>query len=144
MTELLGHCLCGSVRIAVNAHEGAASACHCDNCRRWTGAAFWGFEAPADAVTVTGKVANYRATSFSERGFCPVCGTHLWIRDDSGPYDLMPGLFDAARTMPLSHEVYADSAFACVSLAGTHARISKEHYERDHPHETMEVCDDQV
>lgn len=144
MSDLRGTCLCGAVTIRVTAHEGAASACHCDNCRRWSGAAQWGFTAPAVAVTVTGRVATFRATAFSERGFCPVCGTHLWIRDDGGPYDLLPGTFDGAHDMPLSHEVYADRAFACVPLAGAHARVTKEAYERDHPHETMEVCDDQV
>ncbi len=131
---LQGRCLCGAVTIHVTAFEDGASACHCDNCRRWTGAAQWGFEAPAEAVTVTGPVASFRATSFAERGFCPTCGTHLWIRDDDGPYDLLPGTFDAARDMPLTHEVYADRAFASVPLAGDHRRVTKETYERDHPY----------
>lgn len=139
-----GHCLCGAVRIRIDGPVGVVSACHCDLCRRWTGAAQWGFEAATDAVTVTGEVATYRATSFAERAFCPGCGTHLWLRDDGGPYEFVPGLFDAARDMPLDHEVYADRAFACVRLAGEHPRESRESYERSNPHVNMEVRHDQV
>ncbi|MDF0601155.1 GFA family protein [Psychromarinibacter sp. C21-152] len=139
-----GHCLCGAVQITVTGSPGEVSACHCDMCRRWTGAAQWGFEVPADAVTVRGDVGRYRASSFAERAFCPTCGTHLWLRDDDGPYEFVPGLFDGARDLPLAREVYADRAFACVPLAGEHPRVSREAYERDHPHVNMEVRHDQV
>lgn len=56
----------------------------------------WVVTAAAEDVRVTGEVAAFRSSPFAERAFCPVCGTHLWIRDDGGDYDLMPGLFDAA------------------------------------------------
>ncbi|MBF9035902.1 GFA family protein [Rhodobacterales bacterium HKCCE2091] len=129
-----GHCLCGSVRIEVGAHRPETSACHCGLCRRWTGAAQWGFEAEAGEVRVAGEVRTYRAVPFAERAFCPACGTHLWLRDDDGPYEFVPALFDAARAYPLVREVYADRAFACVTLSGDHPRISRADYERDNPH----------
>ncbi|MDJ0630425.1 MAG: GFA family protein [Rhodobacter sp.] len=144
MREMHGHCLCGAVRIDVAEFRHDVSACHCDLCRRWTGAAMWGFEAPADAVTVTGEVASYRSSPFATRGFCPVCGTHLWIRDDGGPYDLVPGIFEEARDLPLVREVYADRAFACAPLAGGHTRVTKDTYERSHPFVNMEKADDQA
>ena len=128
-----GRCLCGAVRVAVARHEGATSACHCTLCRRWSGAATWGFEAPADAVEVTGPVATYRSSPFAERAFCGTCGTHLWLRDDGRGYELVPGLFDAAAALPLAREVYADRAFACVPLAGDHERVSRADYEASHP-----------
>lgn len=131
---MTGECLCGAVRIRVaDGHEAGASACHCGLCRRWTGAAFWGFSASPDLVEVTGRVSEYRSTPFSHRGFCGTCGTHLWIRDDDGDYDLMPGLFADAAKMPLDHEVYADRALACVPLAGDHPRITAAEYEARNP-----------
>lgn len=133
MTELSGSCLCGAVAITVRHMPDDISACHCSICRRWTGSAFWGFSAPEEVVTVTGRVAEWRSSPFAKRAFCPECGTHLWLRDDGADYDLVPGLFDGARDVPLSHEVYADRALACVTLAGDHPRISKADYERDHP-----------
>ena len=133
MTQATGACLCGAVEIAVGAPLHDVSACHCSLCRRWTGAAQWGIEVPAEAVTVTGPVARWRSSPFAERAFCPTCGTHLWIRDDGAAYDLVPGLFDAAADVPLTREVYADRAFACVRLADDHARVSAADYERHHP-----------
>jgi hypothetical protein len=136
MAEVLkGHCLCGAVTITVSAHEHSASACHCSMCRRWTGSALWLFYAHPQDVTVSGPVKTFRATSFAERAFCEVCGTHLWMRDDDGAdYELVPGVFDTARDMALSREIYADKAYACVTLKGDHARVTKADYEARKPH----------
>jgi hypothetical protein len=131
MTRWAGACLCGAVRIELTAAPAGASACHCTMCRRWSGAAMWVIEAPADAVRVSGEVARYRASSFAERAWCRACGSHLWMRDDGGDYELMPGLFDDAAGLPLTHEIYADRAFACARLAGAHPRISRAEYERN-------------
>jgi hypothetical protein len=131
MSGWTGGCLCGAVRISLAVQPAGASACHCAICRRWAGAAMWLMEAPADAVRVEGEVARYRASAFAERVWCPACGTHLWMRDDDGVYELMPGLFDAAAGVPLVREIYADRAFACVRLAGDHRRVSRADYERD-------------
>jgi hypothetical protein len=102
-------------------------------CRRWTGAAMWVFDVPAEALTVSGPVATYRSSSFAERAWCSECGTHLWIRDDGAMFELMPGLFDGAANLPLQGEVYIDHAFACVPLAGDHARRTKAEYETNQP-----------
>ncbi len=128
-----GRCLCGAVRIDVRSHESAVSACHCSFCRVWSGTIQMGFEAPADAVTVEGTVRTYRSSSFAERAFCPTCGTQLWLRDDDGPYELMPGLFPGSKDIPLTREVYADRAFAWAALAGAHERVSATEYERKYP-----------
>lgn len=89
----------------------------------------WVLEAPKEAVEVAGPVQRYRSSSFAERAWCAACGTHLWIRDDDGPYEFMPGLFDDARALPLSHEIYVDRAFASVTLAGGHRRVTQADYE---------------
>jgi hypothetical protein len=130
---LTGTCLCGGVSVSVTAYRPEISACHCRLCRVWTGSAQFGLEAPAEAVRVAGEVARYRSSSFAERAFCPVCGTALWLRDDDGPYEFLPGLFDGARDLPLVREVYADRAFAAVTLAGDHPRISRADYEANNP-----------
>jgi hypothetical protein len=99
-------------------------------CQRWSGGVFMCFEAEAEAVTVTGEVARFASSSFSERAFCPRCGSHLWMRDTDGTdeaYELMPGLFDAARNWPLRSEIYVDVAM--VPLAGDHPRATSKDYE---------------
>ena len=136
---ITGRCLCGAVTITVaGAHEPRAGACHCRMCQRWTGGLFLCFQADAATVTVTGEVTRYRSSAFAERAFCPRCGSHLWFNDveDGGEplsYELMPGLFDAARRWPLRSEIYVDRAMACVQLAGDHRRKTRAEYEAENP-----------
>ena len=132
-----GHCLCGAVSVRVTGHGGFTGACHCRMCQRWSGALFVSFNAPADAVTVTGEVTRYQSTPFAERAFCPRCGSHLWMRNteaDDSSYDLMPGLFDAARDIPLQSEIYTDRALPGLALAGDHRRATRAQYEARNPH----------
>ena len=135
---LTGHCLCGAVTIAVaGEHDRRIGACHCRMCQRWSGGLFLCFRADASAVAITGEVTRYRSSAFAERAFCPRCGSHLWFNDvrDTGPpesYELMPGLFDAARAWPLRSEIYIDRAMASVHLAGDHRRRSRAEYEAEH------------
>jgi len=89
----------------------------------------WVLEVPVDSVEVAGPVERYRSSSFAERAWCGACGTQLWIKNDDGPYEFMPGLFDEARALPLSHELYVDQAFTSVTLAGGHRRVTRAEYE---------------
>jgi hypothetical protein len=50
---------------------------------------------------------------------------------DDTPYELMPGLFDAARGWPLRSEVYFDRAFVSARLAGDHRRVTRAEYEAE-------------
>ncbi|MEM6739523.1 MAG: GFA family protein [Pseudomonadota bacterium] len=135
---LEGRCVCGAVTIRVDGrHEGAVGICHCRICQRWNGAVWGAFLAKAEAVTVTGKVARYASTPFSERAFCPTCGTHLWLRDtdtDDTDYELMPGLFDGAADFPLVSEIYTNRAPAYAPLTGDHRRKTRAEYEATNRH----------
>ena len=133
---MTGHCLCGAVTVRVaGPHDPRPGACHCRMCQRWSGGLFLCFSAEAAGVTVKGPVTSYASSDFAERAFCPVCGSHLWMRDNTGAtYDLMPGLFDEARDQPLRSEVYADRAMASVRLQGDHRRATQAEYEQKNHH----------
>ncbi|MFN7268622.1 MAG: GFA family protein [Cereibacter sp.] len=133
---MTGHCLCGAVTVRVaGLHDPRPGACHCRMCQRWSGGLFLCFSADAAGVTVDGPVTRYASSDFAERAFCPVCGSHLWMRDNTGAsYDLMPGLFDEARDQPLRSEVYADRAMASVRLQGDHRRATQAEYEQKNHH----------
>lgn len=135
MTNVLkGHCLCGAVQVTARSHDDAVSACHCSMCRRWAGSVMWVLMAPEVDVDVTGPVKTFRSSSFAERAWCDTCGTQLWIKDDGAGYEFMPGLFDGARDLPLSHEIYADQAFASMALADDHKRYTRAEYEARERH----------
>jgi hypothetical protein len=139
-STITGHCLCGAVTITVaGEHDPRVGACHCRMCQRWSGGLFLCFNAKASAVTVTGEVTRYRSSAFAERAFCPRCGTHLWFNNvnegtsEPDDYELMPGLFDAARGWPLRSEIYTDRAMASVQLSGDHRRKTRAEYEASNP-----------
>jgi hypothetical protein len=136
---ITGHCLCGAVTVRVAGElDPRVGACHCRMCQRWSGGLFVCFTAAASAVSVTGEVTRYRSSAFAERAFCARCGSHLWFNDvaeGAAPksYELMPGLFDAARGWPLRSEIYVDRALASIHLAGDHPRKSRADYEAENP-----------
>lgn len=136
--RLTGACLCGAVEITVDGDFIAAvGACHCSNCQRSAGVMWAAFEASANAVSVDGDVTRYHATTFSERAFCPVCGSNLWLRDRDDPdaaYELMPALFPEAAGFPLISEIYTDCRPAYVPIAGDHARKTRAQWEAENRH----------
>jgi hypothetical protein len=74
-----GGCLCGAIRYEVRAKPTYVGHCHCDRCRRFSGAAFvTGATFPADAVEwTTQKPTLYPSSPGVDRGFCPTCGSSL-------------------------------------------------------------------
>ncbi len=131
MTE--GRCLCGAVRVRTDALSGEISACFCDMCVRWSGSAQMGIASPPEATSVIGPVKTYRSSSFAERAWCDTCGSALWIRDDGGDYELMPGLFENAGHAKLTRVVYADRAPDGWAFAGQPERLTAEEYEKIYP-----------
>jgi hypothetical protein len=136
VTALSGHCLCGAVRINATDHRGFLAACHCRMCQRWTGGVFVCVPVEAQGVSISGPVARYQSSDFAERAFCSVCGSHLWFRmnDGDGHYAMMPGLFDAARDLPLKSEIYHDCALIGLVLSGDHRRATRAEYEARNVH----------
>ncbi|MCE0505699.1 GFA family protein [Roseivivax sp. GX 12232] len=133
-TALVGRCLCGAVTIRVAEHDPELRVCHCAMCRRWTGSLYAMFAAGPEGLEIDGPVTRYRSSAFSERAFCGSCGSHLWLRDDGDEaYELMPGLFEAARAFPLVSEIYTDRAIAALRLPGEHTRHTRSEYEACNP-----------
>ena len=132
-----GRCLCGAVRLSVEAHEMQVGACHCRLCQQWTGGVFLCFVGAPEGFRAEGPVVRYQSTEFAERAFCGTCGSHLWMRDtgsEDAEYDLAPGLFEAAAGFELGSEIYADRALASARFAGDHRRETRAEYEAKHLH----------
>jgi hypothetical protein len=131
-----GHCLCGAVTISVEGHRGFTAVCHCRMCQRWSGGLFICIPAGPEGVEVSGPVKRFRSSDIAERAFCETCGSHLWYRalDGDGHYALMPGLFDAAREVPVKSEIYVDRALAGLALPGDHRRATRAEYEARNEH----------
>ena len=84
-----GRCLCGAVRFTADGPPKWTGYCHCQSCRRHTGApvsAYAGFEAAK--VRFTGDLSYFESSPGVRRGFCGRCGTMLFFRSPRWPGEL--------------------------------------------------------
>ena len=99
MTQLTGHCLCGSITATASGEMTSADACHCTMCRRQNaGGAFYAAQF-SDGVKLSGESLRwYAASEHGERAFCADCGSTLAWRLQSQPegIGISLGLFDTS------------------------------------------------
>lgn len=88
---ITGQCHCGAVRYSAQGEPAHHALCHCQDCRRWSGAPMVGWIAfQQEEVTVTGEVARYASSEHGERHFCAQCGTGLFYVNA----EMLPGIID--------------------------------------------------
>lgn len=85
-----GHCLCGAVSFEYDGPENWRGYCHCDSCRRATGApvtAFMGV--PHGAWRWTGDLpATYVNSPGVTRSFCATCGSAVAYQTEDLPDEI--------------------------------------------------------
>ena len=82
--KFTGGCLCGAVRYEASGDPASVIFCHCESCRKHTGApvvALAGFKLEQVRFTL-GDRAIYESTPGVKRGFCGRCGTPLTWEGD--------------------------------------------------------------
>ena len=77
---LHGRCHCGEVQFQVPDQPVTSSICHCNDCRRQSGAPVlaWAM-VRSDAMIVSGKLKVYASSEHGRRSFCVSCGTGLFF-----------------------------------------------------------------
>ncbi len=105
---LTGRCLCGSIAYRADAPPLWQMHCHCDSCRRATGAGFASYLGlPETALRWTGQPpARFASSPGTERLFCPTCGTPMAYRATRFPGEihLHAGTLDHPETYrPTAH-----------------------------------------
>ncbi|TMV83043.1 GFA family protein [Thioclava sp. BHET1] len=109
---ITGRCYCGAITFRSSSEPQAVAYCHCEDCRRATGAPVAAFAA-FDVDAVTFKPNRGKSVSVNpgvKRYFCDNCGSSL-----AGTYEYLPnqifislGVTDQAGS--LSPEVHAHEA----------------------------------
>jgi len=86
-----GGCLCGALRYEIRARFLQSTLCHCEDCRRASGAPFvaWSFF-PAGSLAWTKGRPKVILHADRERSFCGDCGSPLTFFDPA-----IPHLFEA-------------------------------------------------
>lgn len=105
-----GKCLCGAVSLHARHEKPFMGVCHCSICRRWSGGPLMTLEChEAPRIEGGGQVRIYASSEWAERGFCAVCGTHLFYRLRQGEFYAIPvGLFEEGGSWPFELQVFVD------------------------------------
>lgn len=86
-----GGCLCGRVRYRAGNDPYDAVACHCERCRKATGAPYvvW-VSFHASQFDYSGEIpAEYESSPGVYRSFCNHCGTSMTNRNDDRPDEMV-------------------------------------------------------
>lgn len=129
---ITGGCICGAVRYQVTGALRPVIACHCQQCRRFSGHFV--------AATATRKAyfqllqadgLKWYGYQFGLRqGFCQVCGSSLFFEDEQGErISIAAGSLDQAQGLSIAAHIFAAEAgdyyqieqTVPVAADGTHA-----------------------
>ncbi len=111
-----GGCQCRAVRFEASDPPKFVCNCHCESCRKATGAAFstWvGFN--EDKVRWDNASPTFYASSKGvRRGYCSACGTPLTYASDQWPGEthFLIGVFDDPNAFTPRKEVFTEDALA--------------------------------
>lgn len=99
-----GGCLCGAVRFRADGAPMWLAWCHCQSCRRHSGApgaVFVAFDEGSLTVT-NGEITKFESSPGMRRGFCSRCGSTLTCQGEQRPGELHihVGAFDRAAELP--------------------------------------------
>lgn len=102
-----GGCLCGARRYEFHGDPPHSGYCHCDMCKRATGGAFAVLvQARRDTLKWTKEPPSvYRSSPIATRGFCPICGSPLFLQyDDDDLVRVTAGSLDGPQAIrPAGH-----------------------------------------
>ncbi|MGQ0579742.1 MAG: GFA family protein [Betaproteobacteria bacterium] len=103
-----GGCLCARIRYRATGKPANATHCHCETCRRASGAPFvsWATFQFADFAFTKGKPARFDSSEIAFRQFCPHCGTQLTFQFRKSPQTIdvtLASLDDSGAIVPVDH-----------------------------------------
>ncbi|MEP2784402.1 MAG: GFA family protein [Pseudoruegeria sp.] len=101
---ITGRCYCGALSVSARALPDVVTYCHCNTCRRLSGAPVSVFAAFAEDAVAVSPVSGLSKRMFGtvERAFCTECGTQIYATYDYLPDQvyLPTGLLDQAHALP--------------------------------------------
>lgn len=108
-----GSCLCGSVSYEANGEMRPICACHCTQCRKFSGHFTTSTSSAKKDLTVSdaaGTLAWYKTDS-ARWGFCNRCGSSLFFQPDDNTKrtSIFAGSIDGNTELNLSVQMYCES-----------------------------------
>jgi hypothetical protein len=124
-----GGCLCGRIRYRATGKPTNETHCHCEICRRASGAAFvsWATFRSAAFDFAKGKPARFNSSEIAFRQFCPNCGTQLTCQFYNSPQTIdvtLASLDDPGTITPVDH-IWTKRQIAWIKLADRLTRYAE-------------------
>jgi hypothetical protein len=138
--NLSGGCHCGAVKYNLKASPLSVQHCHCESCRKSTGALHATFGVMRlDKVEINGdeNLTKYRTSPDFEQQFCRTCGCNLfaYFEDDSLFLVNLPTLDDGQD--PGHPEAMESHIFMRSRAKWEHVSDVVSHYEAEDPREIL-------
>jgi len=111
MRKLEGSCICGSVTYEIHGDLRDVIACHCKECRKFSGHYIAATAtAPENLKLLSSSGLKwYRSSSVAQRGFCSHCGSSLFWKPDSGDrISIFVGTIDGQTKLSLTSNIYTE------------------------------------
>lgn len=136
MATITGGCLCGDIRYEINGEPVRAAHCHCDDCRRATGASFATnvFFKDEDVKITKGSPKRFQHKADSgntlTKEFCGNCGSQLFGigSGSTGIRHVKVGTLDDASFVKPQIEVFTSRKLPFIRLSD-----ETEHFEKGRP-----------
>ena len=121
MTEVWeGGCLCGAVRFRAKGSPKWVIWCHCQSCRKHSGAPVAAFAAFDESMVemTKGQITKFASSPGTRRGFCATCGSTLTCQGVQEPVELHfhIGAFDEPAKLPPTRDYFAEERLPWVHL----------------------------
>jgi hypothetical protein len=107
-----GSCLCGAITFDVDGALSPPDACHCTQCRKWTGHYLASTDVPRAMLRINDpdQLVWFRSSEKVRRGFCPRCGASLFFDPvDQHKHDwigIAMGAFDTPTQTRLAMHIF--------------------------------------
>ena len=126
-------CLCKATKMSIVDASTHLEACHCDMCRKWGGSALLGVECKNISIDST-YLSEYASSAWASRGFCKLCGTHLFYKLNNKEHYFIPaGLLDKhAEGFRFIEEIFIDQKPHYYNFANDTEKLTREQVYEKH------------
>ena len=115
-TKTTGKCMCGAVMFEFMADTQDVTACHCGQCRSWSGHHWASLNAPFESLKIKkgeDQLGWFKSSDYARRGFCKSCGSALfWHAEKLDDYKhrigIAAGAIDGDFAMKLAEHIFVE------------------------------------
>lgn len=112
-SDVTGSCLCGAIQYRITGKADGSCHCHCEWCRKTTGAPLvtWATVARENFEITKGTMAAFASSNDGGRSFCRDCGTHITFESKEYPdyLDVAVCTLDIPEKLPPERHIWTRS-----------------------------------